>query len=201
MEHVPSPSERLSLGHVVTSLRERVAAWGARGVLDRLVMFLLYRRLGEIGQRAERMLARFQAGRLWRRGPRVVAVVRDACAEGLTRAASAAVLPRQFGWLVRAGGHEAAGLRAQLQHVMAQPEMAALLAASPQAVRLLRPLCRALAIGDDVLQPGRAPKPVVERKPRAKRVRKPREKIDFGRIPLPRGMLSAARRQGFGKLR
>ena len=30
------------------------------------------------------------------------------------------------------------------------------------------------------------------------RVRRPRAVVDWGRIPLPRGVLSAARRQGFG---
>jgi len=32
------------------------------------------------------------------------------------------------------------------------------------------------------------------------RVRKPRVPIDWGRIPLPRGVLAAAKRQGFGKV-
>ncbi len=33
-----------------------------------------------------------------------------------------------------------------------------------------------------------------------KRVRKPRPPVQIGRIPLPRGVLSWARRQGFGKV-
>jgi hypothetical protein len=33
------------------------------------------------------------------------------------------------------------------------------------------------------------------------RVRTKRPPVDWGRIPLPRGVLSAARRQGFGRVR
>ena len=67
----------------------------------------------------------------------------------------------------------------------------------------MRPVCRALAIDPALLRPllpGEvAPvASVPEVKPR---VRKPRPKVDWGRIPLPRGVLAAARRQGFGKIR
>jgi len=73
-----------------------------------------------------------------------------------------------------------------------------LLKATPQAARILRPVCRMLGIETSFLQPGVVmPEPVV-RVPKL-RVRKPRPKLDFGRIPLPRGVLSAARRAGFGK--
>jgi len=59
-------------------------------------------------------------------------------------------------------------------------------------------VCRMLAIETSLLRPGVVePEPVVRvRKPR---VRKPRVPIGWGRIPLPRGVLSAARRQGFGR--
>ena len=80
--------------------------------------------------------------------------------------------------------------------------MVALLEAAPQAARILRPVCRMLAIETSLLRPG----VVVEAKPLVavtvakKRVRKRRPPVDWGRIPLPRGVLSAARRQGFGKI-
>jgi hypothetical protein len=41
---------------------------------------------------------------------------------------------------------EAAAFGAQLQHLLADPEMAALVAAAPQAGRVLRPLCRMLGV-------------------------------------------------------
>jgi hypothetical protein len=84
--------------------------------------------------------------------------------------------------------------------------MVALLLAAPRAGRILRPVCRMLAVDMSLLLPGTAgaapevaPEdvPVVVRK----RVRAPRPRVDWGRIPLPRGVLSAARRQGFGKIR
>jgi hypothetical protein len=40
----------------------------------------------------------------------------------------------------------AAGYASQLNHLLAEPEAAALLAASPQAARILRPLCHLLGI-------------------------------------------------------
>jgi hypothetical protein len=54
-------------------------------------------------------------------------------------------LPRGFGWLLRLAP-EAAAYGGQVEHLLADPEMAALLAAAPQAGRILRPLCRMLAI-------------------------------------------------------
>ena len=51
----------------------------------------------------------------------------------------------------------------QLQHLMYDPELAALLAASPRLVALLRPLCRMLAVefphGVLPPRPPRAPRP------------------------------------------
>lgn len=201
----------LSLAYVISALRVRVAAWGGRLALETVLVVALHRRLGEIGLRMERLLARFRAGRL---GVRTRHAMRDAGADAgadtgadtgadaaspaAVRARRVSVLPSRFGWLLPVGAHEAGTLSAQLRAVLAEPEMVALLKAAPQAVRLLRPLCRALAIETDVLRPGVAPV-VREKKPRGVRVRKPRPKMDLGRIPLPRGVLSAARRQGFGK--
>ena len=165
-------------------LRGLLAALGGFG-LEAMRALVLYRRISAISGRIERMLTRFRAGRLWRISQRKARVGAFACGER--------TLPRRFGWLVMAGGHRAAGFGAQLQAVLAVPEMVALLAAAPEAARLLRPLCRALAMEI----PGF---PVAPRKPRTKRPRKPRPKPEPFRIPLPRGALSWARREGFGKL-
>ena len=84
-----------------------------------------------------------------------------------------------------------------MQTLLSTPEMTELLAAAPQAGRVLRPLCRALAIElPGVTGPPR--KPPSER-PKAKR--KPRPKPEPFRIPMPRGVISAARRAGFWKIR
>jgi len=187
-----APSPYLSLSAVLRALRGEVGGWHLRGMLSHLVMMLLYRRLGEICGKIERLVVRFQAGRLWVRARRAVPGVRRAGKTG------ARIWPGRFAWLVRAAGYQAAGYGCQLRHILEQPEMVELLKASPQAARLLRPMCRMLAIETALLRPG---VPVPEPKVRVvkPRVRKPRIPIDWGRIPLPRGVLTAARRQGFGR--
>jgi len=192
MDSSAPPSPYLSLSAVLRALRGEVGGWHLRGMLSHVVMMLLYRRLGEICGKIERLATRFQAGLLRLHGPRTGAVVRGAAKKG------ARIWPGRFAWLVRVAGYQAAGYGCQLRHILEQPEMVELLKASPQAARILRPVCRMLAIETSLLRPGVVvPEPVIRvRKPR---VRKPRVPIDFGRIPLPRGVLTAARRQGFGK--
>jgi len=183
-----SPYQTLPL--VLRALRGAVGGWGVRGLLGQLLMMLLYRRLGEICGKFERLVARFQAKRLWQRAPGVRSGARSVGKTG------ARIWPGRFGWLVRAASYQAAGYGAQVREVLGQPEMVELLKASPQAVRILRPVCRMLAIETALLRPGMVvPEPVVRvAKPR---LRKPRTPIDFGRIPLPRGVLTAARRRRF----
>jgi len=185
-----SPYQTLSA--VLRELRGAVGGWTVRGLLSEVLALLLYRRLGEICGKIERLAARFQAGRLRLREPGARHGARCATKTG------ARIWPGRFAWLVRAASYQAAGYGCQLRHVLEQPEMVELLKASPQAARILRPVCRMLAIETALLRPGvPVPEPVVRvAKPR---VRKKRPPIDFGRIPLPRGVLSAARRQGFGR--
>ena len=172
-----------------TILRGLLAAIGGFG-LDAVRALVLYRRIGGLAGRIERMLMRFRAGRLWRMPARAVRI-------GAIRKSNC-TLPRRFGWLVQAGGHRAAVFGTQLQAVLLTPEMAALLAESAQAGRLLRPLCRALAVE----MPGPvAPQhkaATVHGETSAGRPRT-RAKPEPFRIPLPRGVLAAARREGFGK--
>ena len=186
------PSPYLSLSAVLRALRGEVGGWTVRRLLSEVLALLLYRRLGEICGKIERLAMRFQAGRLRRRAPRTSIVVR------VTAKTGARIWPGRFAWLVRAAPYQAAGYGSQLQHILEQPEMVELLKASPQAARILRPVCRMLAIQTQLLRPGVVvPEPAVRVvKPR---VRKKREPIDWGRIPLPRGVLSAARRQGYGR--
>ena len=72
-------------------------------------------------------------------------------------------LPRGFGWLLRLVP-ETVAYGGQVEHLLADPKMTALLAASPQAGRILRPLCHMLAI---------KPPPALAAPPRAKRPRPP----------------------------
>jgi hypothetical protein len=194
----------LDLSAVIRALRGAVGGWGGLGLLDTALVLLLYRRLGHIGRDIERLAARFQAGRLWRVPTRAVAAERFAAeVDGRRRASPGWVWPGRFGWLVRAAAYRAAVYGGQLRVILEQPEMVALLRASPQAGRILRPLCRMLAVETSLLRPrleGEVAE--VETAPAVKvRVRVARVAVDFGRIPLPRGVLSAARRQGFGRVR
>jgi hypothetical protein len=187
---------------VILALRKELGGWGLRGLLSQVLVLLVYRRLGVICGKMQRLSQRFQAGRLLPRGRAVARVV---VASGSQRAVASVRLPGRFGWLVRAAAYQAACYGSQLRVVLGQPEMVELLLAAPQAARILRPVCRMLAVETSLLRPrpaGAAEVEAVENAPVMKvRVRRPRVPIDFGRIPLPRGVLAAARRQGFGKCR
>ena len=190
---------------VLGAVRGQVGNWGAQGLLGIALAMLVHRRLGQICQRMERLVARFQAGTLWRLPKRVAgARIVAGDADGRRRERPAVVLPGRFGWLVRAAAWRAAVYGGQLQAVLETPELVELLIAAPQAARILRPVCRMLLVDMAVLRPRRPGEaailaPVVA-KVATPRVRKPRPKVDWGRIPLPRGMMAAAKRQGFGKV-
>ena len=186
-------------------------------LLEQALLMLLYRRMCRAFDQIERLAVRFEAGRLWRvvarkpaaellaqkrvGGERVAGPGAAVVSGGVTR-----LWPGEFAWLVRRVGWRAVGLGGQLRLVLEQPPMVALLLASPQARRILAPMCRALAIPASVLRPrpdGVAAEavPEVVAAPKLKRVRAKRVPIDWGRIPLPRGVLSAARRAGFKPVR
>jgi len=97
---------------------------------------------------------------------------------GAPLADAPARLPRAHGWIIRripAAGPSAGWLNALLQH----DHTRAFVAAAPQAARLLRPLCRALAVD---LPAWLQPPPRPPRKPRAPRPRPARPRRDR---PLP----------------
>ena len=183
-------SPYLSLSRALHALRGELGGWTVRGMLGHVLALLLHRRLGDIAAKMERLGLRFQAGRLQRRAAGKPVGGRVAGKTG------ARIWPGRFGWLVKAASHQAAGYSAQMREILGQPEMVALLNASPQAARILRPVCRMLAIEEALLRPGQA---VVEPKARVvkPRQRTPRTPIDWGRIPLPRGVLTAARKRRF----
>ena len=175
MDLSPTTAETIAarLRMILLGLRSVLGMWR----LDTAIVVRVSARAGMVFGRIERMLARFRAGTLRTQFPHTARKTTNS----KPRAPS---LPRKFGWLVIAGKHQAAGYASQLQHLLAEPEMAALLDAAPQARRVLRPLCRALAIDLPwTVTPPRPPKP-----------RKPRPKPAPYRWPYPRGAVSAARR-------
>ncbi len=200
---------------VLRNLRGALGLWCTRGVLGHALALILHARLAGVGLRMERLVARFAAGRLWRVAGRVRGVVPDGgAARGLGRVWIARVWPGRFAWLVRMAGWQAAGFGSQLRAVLQTPEMVALLEASPQAGRMLRPICRMLAVEISLLRIPVAVAVAVAAVPVAAEVvvadvvagvgggvrKRVRGVMDFGRIPLPRGVLAAARRQGYGRV-
>ena len=83
-------------------------------------------------------------------------------------------MPSRRAWLAGLSLH-VNGAIARLQHLMYEPEMASLLAASPRLVALLRPLCRMLAVEfPHSILPPRPPKPPRQPRPRRRRWHPPR---------------------------
>ena len=127
--------------------------------------------LGRSARRFERAVAR----------PRVVRAARAGRSGGVRLAA--ARLPSRHGWLVQALGWEAAGYGSQLEALMAEPEMVAVIAAVPAVGRILRPLCRMLAVGPRVARV-RAPV-VAARVPRVMRAKVARPEVVVERRHSP----------------
>ena len=131
----PAPAERL--GFIIALLCRAVAARGAGGWLGGLSVILVWARLRRLGSRIARLAARLEAGA--KPAPPRPAAARPKPPRPRKR------LPEGRAWLVRLVPEAASGA-SQLQHLLAEPEMAALIAASPQMGRLLRPLCLMLGV-------------------------------------------------------
>ena len=83
-------------------------------------------------------------------------------------------VPNRRAWLAGLSLH-LNGAIARLQHLMYEPEMASLLAASPRLVALLRPLCRMLAVEfPHGILPPRPPRAPRQPRPRRRRWHPPR---------------------------
>ncbi len=131
----PALSDRFA--RVIDGLRRAVAARGAGDWLAVPLMLLLWSRLRRTAERFARLAAKVRAGTLPppRRRLRSPRPLRPQPPR----------LPRGVAWLLRRLP-QAASAASQLQHLLADPAMADLLAAAPQAGRLLRPLCRMLGV-------------------------------------------------------
>ncbi|MBV8522230.1 MAG: hypothetical protein JOY71_08900 [Acetobacteraceae bacterium] len=134
------------------------------------VLFLAWTRLRRLAARFEALVAELRAGRV----PAAPSPSgRDEALPqlpGLPACPQPYRLPCGFGWLLRLVP-ESAAFAGQVEHLLADPEMAALLAGSPQAGLLLQPLCRMLGI-----RPG----PELASPPR----RRPASRADAGEVDL-----------------
>jgi hypothetical protein len=127
-----------TFGLIIDGLRRAAAARMAADPSVRPPLLLVHAWLGRLVQRFAALVARAEAGTL--RPPRRRPPRERPPREPPPR------WPKSFAWLIRMLPYQAACFGSQLQHQFSQPEMMALLEAAPQAGRLLRPLCRMLAI-------------------------------------------------------
>ena len=133
----PAPAE--SFAGILAWLCRAVAAAAAKNPLAAPLLILLWPRLNRLARRFTALAARVEARTA---APRRPASPRPAAARSRLPYRR---LPRRFAWLPPlVPGAAAAG--SQLQHLLTTPEMTGLLAAAPQAGRLLRPLCRMLGV-------------------------------------------------------
>ena len=131
----PAPAARLTL--IIDLICRIIAAAAVKKPLAAPWLLLLWPRLRRLAIRFDALAARVAAGRH-------PTPARPRPANARPRKPYRR-LPSGNAWLVRMV-QETAGAGSQLQHLLAAPEMAALLSAAPQAGRLLRPLCRMLGV-------------------------------------------------------
>ena len=127
---------------IMAGLCAAVAARG--GGRDRLagpLVILIWSRLRRIAVQVAALAARIAAGRQRRYPSR-----RPPRRPAMPRRRAPPLLPRGPAWLLPLVPFEAAGHASQLRHLLGEPDMAALLDATPQMRRLLRPLCHMLGV-------------------------------------------------------
>ena len=143
-----SPPAADRFAYIIGVLCQAVAA---RGVAIGPIHILIHKRLSRIGVRFARLVALVRAGEL----PSATAAGSRAARQAKSRASDdpadrradsrAGRLPRGLAWLFRLVPASTA-LASQMNHLLSDPEMVALLQAAPQMGRLLRPLCQMLGI-------------------------------------------------------
>jgi len=144
----PTPAQPAVADRFARLIEGLCRAIAARSALSRLaapLLILVWRRLRRTAARFAALTARIRAGRL----PRPTAGRRRPAGRPPDAARPPRPppqrLPARSAWLIRLVP-EAACSASQLRHLLDDPEMAALIAATPQMGRLLRPLCRMLGV-------------------------------------------------------
>ena len=148
---LPPAVDRFAL--IIGALHQAVAA---RGPVIGVIVCLICTRLSRAGQRFAKLAARVRSGAL-PAAARAAADPAESCADRQAKRRKsddpadrradrrAERLPRGFAWLFRLVPASTA-LASQMNYLLSDPEMVALLAAAPQMGRLLRPLCQMLGI-------------------------------------------------------
>ncbi len=147
---LPSPIRASALGiaarltGILTGLATIIAYDFLRNPRRVGLIITLWSRLHRAARRFERLAARLAAGKPEPK-PRAHRP-RPKPAAPSPRSMRNAPLPRGHGWIVAELKHRAALYRLYLETLLAEPDTAALLAASPAAARILRPFCRMLGL-------------------------------------------------------
>ena len=157
------------LAAALSGLRATVANHIARAWHLEPLLALIYHRLTRMALRLDRLTQRWQAGTL----PRPRHAPRPAAEARPRLKVPPIYVPQGHAWLIR-HVQPTAQYTPQLEHFLADPQTRALVAAAPQAGRLLRPLCRMLAIAPpDWLRLPPRPKPAPPFSPAALARREP----------------------------
>ena len=167
---IVAPELARRLGMILAGLVAVIARRFLREPRLLALILPLWRRLTHVAARFERAVAR---------------PVRPQAARGRPRAARPAEpptslrLPMGRGWLVRELGYEAVGFGSQLAHLLADPEMQAVMAAVPAVARIFRPVCRMLGVEEGLL-----PAPVLADGTTARAATLPRPRVRRSRPPV-----------------
>jgi hypothetical protein len=161
-----------SFATILIGLRALLAARAATDRTLTALLVLVWSRLSRLQTRLERLIAHWRAGTL--------PTPRPSRAGQPRKPTPKPTLPTAPAWLVARVGYTAAVFGSQLQHALSDPDLAAFLAAAPQANRLLRPLCRMLGI-EPPIKLRRTPRPMRPAPP-------PRPKPAPFRVPIPKGL-------------
>lgn len=179
------------LDGIMQGMRAIVAAEAARNRALAPLLCLVWAYLGRAAPRLERLIARWRAGHL--PPPRPPGTSGAATGARLSHpdtprpGSTRTRLPGRHAWLIRLV-QPTAQLAPHLQALLALPVIAELLAAAPQAGRILRPLCR--MVGMHPLPPilrrppiPRRPVPSAEAAPTV--TRRPRRCPPGAELPAP----------------
>ena len=141
-----------SFSAILSDLQAAIAVVAARERALTVLLVAVWARIARIRTRLERLIARWRVGNL-------PATRTSGVRVSGTAVRTASIIPTVPAWLLVAV-REAASVRSQLEHLLSDAECVEFLAAVPQAVRILRPLCRMLGIGVAEVAVGRKPRAV-----------------------------------------
>lgn len=151
-QRAAAPALAQSVRTILLTLATIIARAFLRDPVHVALILPLWRRFHRLANRFDRLMARIALGTepaQNRRAARPRALA-------ATPAPAVPAYPRRYAWLLAALRHEAGTHTQRLQTLLSNPEIAAIVAATPRAASLLRPLCHMLGVRHPALR--RAPR-------------------------------------------